>query len=109
MALGHQHPLGLAQHFVGIVVAFQHVRQREQVDALAGERQLQRIGRERRAGLQGERKAVGNAVLPQEIDVGQADLYCPEAEHILYCTVKLGKLPVEDVRSLGRGKPPGKR
>jgi len=48
-----------------------------QVDALRCERQLQRIGGERRAGLEREREAELDAVLPQKIDLGQADLYRP--------------------------------
>src|SRR5256886_1398659 len=109
LALGHQHPLDLAQHVVGVGVKLQHVRQRDQVDALRSERQLQRVRRQRSAGLERQRKTVGNAVLPQEIDLGQADLQRPEAEHVVYGAVKLCELPVEHISPLGCGKPPGKR
>ena len=59
LPLGHQHALGLAQHLVRVVGELEHVRQHDQVDALRGERQLQRVGGERRAGLQRERKRYG--------------------------------------------------
>ena len=87
-------------------MALEHVRQRDEVDALRGERQLQRIGGERRAGLEREREAERDAVLSQKIDFRQADLYCPETEHVINGAVELGQLPVEDVRPLGGGKPP---
>src|SRR5437879_660344 len=109
LALGHQHPLDLAQHVVRVGVKLQHVRQRDQVDALRSERQLQRVRRQRSAGLERQGKTVGNAVLPQEIDLGQADLQRPEAEHVVYGAVKLCELPVEHISPLGCGKPPGKR
>src|SRR5438270_4174860 len=109
LALGHQHPLDLAQHVMRVGVKLQHVRQRDQVDALRSKRQLQRVRRQRGAGLERERKTVGNAVLPQKIDFGQTDLQRPETEHVIYGVVKLGELPVEHISSLGCGKPPGKR
>ena len=106
MPSGHQHALDLAQHLVRVGVALEHVRQRHQVDALRRERQLQRVGGERGARLEGEREAERDAVLSQKVDFGQADLYCPETEHVINRAVKLGQLPAEDVGALGRGKPP---
>ncbi len=44
------------------------MRQRHQIDALRGERQLQRIGGDRCTWLQGEVEAETNAVLSQKID-----------------------------------------
>jgi hypothetical protein len=62
--------LGLAQHFVRVGVGLEHVRQRDEIHALRGERQLQRIGGHAGAGLEREREAVRDAVLSQEIDLG---------------------------------------
>src|SRR5205807_8106630 len=104
-----QHPLDFAQHVVRVGVKLQHVRQRDQVDALRSKRQLQRVRRQRATWLERQRKTVGNAVLPQKIDFGQADLQRPETEHVVYGAVKLGELPVEHIGSLGCGKPPGER
>ena len=81
------------------------VRQRDEVDALRGERHLQRVGGDRGAGLEGEGEAVRDAALPQEIDLGQADLHRPVPEHVIDGTVKLCKLPVEDVGTLGGSEP----
>ena len=49
---------------------FQHVRQRNEIDALRRERQLQRIGGHRRAGFERHREAETDAVLSQKIDLG---------------------------------------
>ena len=51
-----------------IGVELEHVRQHDEIDALRGERQLQRIGGDRRTWLQREREAEADAVLSHEID-----------------------------------------
>ena len=105
LALRHQHPLGLAQHVVRVVVGLEHVRQHHQVRALRRERQLQRVGRHRGAGLERDAEAERDAVAAQEIGLRQADLDRAVAERIVDRVVELGQLPVEHVAPLRRDKP----
>ena len=68
LPFGHEHTLHLAKHVVRVVMAFEHVRQCDQIHTLRGEGKLQRVGGERRALLEREREPVRDAVLSQEID-----------------------------------------
>jgi len=75
------------------------VRQREQVETLAGERELQRIGSQRRARVERKREAERDPVRAQEIDVRQPGLRGAESEHVLGGIVELRALPLENVSS----------
>ena len=79
---------------VRVLVPFEDMRQHHEVHALRGERELERVGGERRPRFEREREAEGNAVLLQEIDLRQPDLHRAEAEDILDRAVKLCTFPV---------------
>ncbi len=107
LAFGDQHALGFAQHQVRVRGGFERMRQHDQVDALAGERQLHRIRRKRGAVLERQREPERDPVGAQEIELVQAHLHRPVAEHVLGGEVELGPLPFEHVPPLRRGEPLG--
>src|SRR5258706_874853 len=85
------------------------MRQREQVEALAGERQLQRVGGERRTRVERQRETERDPVGTQEIEVRQPGLRGAKAEGVLGRTVELRMLPVENIPSEVAREPFGER
>src|SRR6267143_1548062 len=106
-ALGHQHPLGLAQDCVRLSAEFQHVRQSQQVDALPGERQLHRLAAQAAARLEPGADFERDARLAQEVETRKAELHGVVAEHVLDRGVELSALPSENVVALGSLEPIG--
>jgi hypothetical protein len=104
-ALGHQHPLDLAQRGVRVGAQFERVRQHHQVEAVGRKRQGREIGQQRR--LAAARRvvhcepAVRHAVGAQGVDFGRAELQCVIAEHVGHRLVELGLLPCQQVAPRG--------
>ncbi len=106
LAFGNQHPLHLPQHLVRVRQEFQDMGQNHQIEGGTGEGQLAQVAAHiHQAGLAGL-QAQGNAVVPQVVHLGQAQLQGVEAEDVRHQGVDLGLLPFEYVAPLG-GLQPG--
>lgn len=108
MALRHQHTLHLAQDLVRIRGKLQHVRQHDQVDAVAGEGQMLGIGVDLRRTANATPEAEGNPAGAQILDVRQPDLQRVEAEDVGRHLIDARLFPVQHVTALRRFQPGGK-
>ena len=95
MPFRHQHALHFAQNLVRIGAEFEHVRQHQQIDAVAGKRQVGKFGAQINIAVRRDATVHGNAVGAQKIVFGQAELQRVEAEHIGDRVVDVFKLARE--------------
>ena len=109
MPFRHQHALHFAQDLVRIGAEFEHVRQHQQIDAVAGKRQVGKFGAQINIAVRRDATVHGNTVGAQKIVFGQAELQRIEAEHIGDRVVDVFKLAREHVTAERRSEPLGRR